>query len=334
MPDMHPSDRLPFNARLVRQVCLQQGWHYVDLDGGEGYLFAVESGGRRVLGGSGAVCTYPTNSATAYTIARDKAFTASVLSQAGLAHVPGELWFLEEARRHLRSPGRERQDLARRAGMLSYPVFAKPNRGAHGDFAECIETADQLLDYLDRAALVHDQVLIQPLVQAAEYRVFVIGEQARFQYGKAEAGLVGDGVSDWDGLMNALNERLVAAALSPVREAEFRAGLAAIGAFGSDLTAAGQRLTLAGRRNLATGSQPVGFRTDIDPKLAELGVAAAAALDLDVAGVDVFVPDGGDPLVLEVNANPSFASLEVLGETDLAEALWTEILMRSLAAAS
>ncbi|OLF77712.1 hypothetical protein AWH62_03300 [Maricaulis sp. W15] len=327
------SHHLPFNARFVRSVCARQGWRHVDLDGGAGYLFAVEADGARVLCGSGAVCAYPTNSATAYTIARDKAFTASVLAAAGLAHVPTELWFVETARRHLRPPGRERADLEAGAAARTYPLFAKPNRGAHGDFAERIPDAAGLRDYLARIAPVHDQIVIQPLVEAAEYRVFVVGGQARFQYGKSEGGLTGDGVSNWADLFAALNAQLQADALSPVIDDLFETGLAAIGAAPSDIAGTGQRLPLAGRRNLATGGYPVGFCTKVDPALGALAIAATAALGLDVAGVDIFAPAAGDPLVLEVNANPSFSSLESLGETALAEAIWTDVLGRALAAA-
>ena len=74
------------------------------------------------------------------------------------------------------------------------------------------------------------------------------------------------------------------------------------------------------------------FTTRVEPALAGLAEAATAALGLDVAGIDLFAPPGAAPLVLEVNANPSFASLEAIGETGLAVALWTEILERALGA--
>ncbi|WP_291844612.1 hypothetical protein [Maricaulis sp.] len=330
MPETVSPDPQPFNARFVRRVCARQGWNMVDLDGGGGYLFAVEAGGRRVLTGAGAICAYPTNPATAYTIARDKAFTAAALAGEGLAHVPTSLWFIGTARRHLRPPGRERADLEAQAGSLTYPLFAKPNRGAHGDFAERIETSAALLDYLARVARAHDQIVIQPLVEAAEYRVFVVGGRARFQYGKAEGGLGGDGVSTWTDLFESLNARLAADALSLVPASAFSTGLAAISASPSDIARTGQRLPLGGRRNLATGGYPVGFRTDVDPALGALAIAATSALGLDVAGVDLFAPDAGEPLVLEVNGNPSFASLEGLGEEKLAEAIWADVLRRAL----
>lgn len=334
MPSCSASDTRPFNARLVDQVCARRGWHFIDLDGGEGYLFAAEAGGQRVLSGAGAICAYPSNSATAHTIARDKAFTHSVLVSAGLASVPTELVFLETARQHLRAPGREGQDLLARSGSLSYPVFAKPNRGAHGDFAERIDGPAELEDYLRRVAPRHDQIVIQPVVSAPEYRVLVVGGKARFQYCKAEGGLVGTGEGSWQARFEYMNDRLRADALSPIPEAGFVQALLAAGMKAGDLAPSGAWLPLPGRRNLATGGQPLDFRTSVDPHLAELACAASAALGLDVAGIDLFQPPGQTPVVLEVNGNPSFASLEAIGRTDLALQIWDDILVAALGGAA
>lgn len=334
MQSKPPPDRTPFNARLVRAVCRRRGWRFVDLDDGEGYLFAVEADGRRVHCGAGAICAYPGNRATAYTMARDKAFTAAILAESGLPHVPTSLYFLETARAQLRAPGRERADLEEWGRTASYPVFAKPNRGAHGDFAELIRDRLALIDYLDRVALVHDQIVVQPYLEAPEYRVLVVAGEARFQYQKVAGGLAGDGRSSWRELFDRLNTRLHENALSPARGTDFATGLETQGLGADDLSAVGVTVPLAGRGNLATGGHAEGFTTRAAPDLADLAVAATKTLGLDVAGVDLFRPAAGAPVVLEVNANPSFASLETIGELALAEALWADILARALAAAS
>ncbi|MFY0638923.1 ATP-grasp domain-containing protein [Maricaulis maris] len=324
------SDSRPFNARFVEAMCRRRGWNFSDLDGGAGYLFAVTAGDRRVLCGSGAICAYPGNAASAYTIARDKAFTHAALSAAGLDSVPTELVFLEAARRHLRAPGREASDWLARATTLDFPLFAKPNRGAHGDFAERIEDADALADYFTRAARRHDQVVIQPLIDAPEYRVFVSGGRACFQYRKSDGGLVGDGVASWRALFEAMNAELAAEALSPVPAAVFTGALVKAGIRADERAGIGQRLALPGRRNLASGAQTEAFSQSIEPELARLALAAAAAIGLDVAGIDLFCAEGGAAHILEVNANPSFASLETLGELDLAQEIWDDILARAL----
>ncbi|WP_295692082.1 hypothetical protein [uncultured Maricaulis sp.] len=331
-PDSRPVSR-PFNARMVAQVCAEQGWRYADLDGGAGYLFAVEDAGRRVLSGSGAVCAYPTNPASAYSIARDKSFTHAALVAAGLSSIPTELVFLESARRHLRAPGREGEDLLARADRMNFPLFVKPNRGAHGDFAETVADRAALADYLGRVARRHDQIVVQPVIDAPEYRVLVVGGQARFQYRKAEGGLAGAADESWQAVFERLNTDLKREALSPIPHGQFVAALEHAGRRAEAISGDGAWLELPGRRNLATGGHPVDFRVEAEAEPAQLAIAATAALGLDVAGVDLFWSKGNPPRVLEVNANPSFASLEKLGQTALARQIWTDILAAALGSA-
>jgi len=89
-------------------------------------------------------------------------------------------------------------------------------------------------------------------------------------------------------------------------------------------------ITLPGRRNLSSGNEALAFTRSPSPALGALACRAAAVLNLSIAGVDIFnvAEDDAPPdlKVLEVNANPSFASLERIGETELAAEIWTEIL--------
>lgn len=57
---------------------------------------------------------------------------------------------------------------------------------------------------------------------------------------------------------------------------------------------------------------------DVNADLASLAVAAAAAVGLDVAGVDVVITPDGHPLVLEVNYSPGFQGLEAATGIDVA----------------
>lgn len=65
-----------------------------------------------------------------------------------------------------------------------------------------------------------------------------------------------------------------------------------------------------------------------DPRLAELALAACAALDMDYAGVDLmYDPDGGLQ-VLEVNSIPAWKGLQGQTELDIADALVLDFLRR------
>src|SRR5882762_6118301 len=127
---------LPDPARYARDAAQAIGATYQDLDNGENYLFRITSNGRFVVAGAGSVASFPVNSASSVSIARDKAFTSAVLAEAGLPVIPGGVFFAHQRRVGLRGPGREIEDARAYAAYLGWPVFCKPNSGARGNFAE------------------------------------------------------------------------------------------------------------------------------------------------------------------------------------------------------
>ena len=88
---------LPDSTRYAKDAAEAIGAAFEDLDAGAGYLFRISKNGRFVLGGGGNVCTYPVNSAGAYTISRDKAHTKTVLASRGVPVIPGGLFFAQDA---------------------------------------------------------------------------------------------------------------------------------------------------------------------------------------------------------------------------------------------
>jgi len=185
---MHPKNS---HARYARFVAERLGWLFTALDGGDAYLFELRDGERRCVLASGPASPYVENPAAAYTLARDKHFTAQALDRAGVPHVPGRLYFTTPRLRAWRAPGQEREDLLREAPALGFPMFCKPNNGCRGEFAEQVDDIAALAGYLDRVATTHETVLVQPVVRADEWRVFVHGGRALFCYRKL-GGKLGD----------------------------------------------------------------------------------------------------------------------------------------------
>jgi ribosomal protein S6--L-glutamate ligase len=79
--------------------------------------------------------------------------------------------------------------------------------------------------------------------------------------------------------------------------------------------------------NVARGGQARALRHDAG--LEALAVAAARALGLDWAGVDVVVGPGG-PMVIEVNGNPSWNAVHEVTARDMAEPIAEHVLARAL----
>lgn len=89
---------------------------------------------------------------------------------------------------------------------------------------------------------------------------------------------------------------------------------------GGRIVAAMRRQAPAGewRSNIHRGGS--GTRVDLDPAYADAAIAAAGAIGLDVAGVDLLEARDG-PRVTEVNASPGFEGLEHVCGVDAAGAI-------------
>jgi len=159
-------------------------------------------------------------------------------------------------------------------------------------------------------------VLIQPIVEGVEYRVFLLDDDALFCARKYPPFVSGDGVHTVRELLTAHNDTLRARGLSPASMAEHEPSLDAV-------PAKGERREIPGRMNLSAGGTMV---LAAAPETAvTLAQQAARALGLRVAAVDMFVDIGGDsgPItVIEVNSNPAIRLLEVSDRGDLILKIW------------
>jgi RimK family alpha-L-glutamate ligase len=86
---------------------------------------------------------------------------------------------------------------------------------------------------------------------------------------------------------------------------------------GGEIAGAMERVTDAWRANVARGGRPRAVALSAGES--DLALRAAAALAVDVAGVDLLVPADGDPTVVEVNGIPGWQALQSVVERDLAD---------------
>ena len=324
---------LPDPARYAIDAAKVIGADYADLDDGGGYLFRVSKGGKSIVLGAGGICSFPINSAAAYTLSRDKAHTKSVLKEAGLPVIPGALFFAHKRRAGLRGPGREADDARAFAARLGYPVFAKPNQGSRGNFAEILADDAALSGYIGRVAVEFESFLIEPVIRGAEHRVLVHDGRPVFHAMKQAPALIGDGSSTVSRLLDGLNGELAGSGVSPYPSSV----IVLTGRSAASVPAKNEQIPLPGRRNLSAEGEIESFSTDAPPSLAVLAVLAAkavAALGLRIGAVDMFdassAGDLSDMLVIEVNGNPGLKTLELAGRSDLIRAIWTSMLDESL----
>ena len=314
----------PDSARYARDAAEAIGARFEDLDRGEGYLYRVSRGKSFVLGGGGNVCAYPLNSATAYTISRDKAHTKAVLAGIGIPVIPGDVFFAHTRRIALRAPGRELADAHRFATKLGYPVFCKPNHGSRGTFAEIVGSPTALDDYAKRVALEFESFLVEPVLKGDEHRIFVQDGRAIFHSTKANPSLVGDGRSSLADLLATLNATVVQEGVSAYPPSVL------LDRDPAEILPAGARLPLPGRRNLSAAAAIDRVSDQPPSALARMAVASVGALGLRIGAVDLFdlstARDLSDPVVIEVNGNPGLRTLELAGRADLIRAIWMSML--------
>ena len=313
----------PEQALYVSRVCAELGLTFTDLNDGNGYLFSVSDGKRRFVSGAGAICSYPLNSASAYAISRDKAHTAAALAAVGVPAIHGELYFVTDHFAALRPAGQEISDAIAAFAAHGKPMFCKPNMGARGDFAEIVGSVDALRAYIERVRTRYDSILLQPIVDGDEYRVFCIDGQPVFVTAKAGFTLTGDGVRTLGALLHEQNEMLAAASISPFDDAVVPGNL-------DRVPAVGETIALPGRRNLSAGGGIAGLSTEVPTPLADIARRAADAVGLRVSGVDVFdvspARDLSELTVIEVNGNPSIASLSRIGRDDVVDRIWRTVI--------
>ncbi|MEH2505490.1 hypothetical protein V1290_004301 [Bradyrhizobium sp. AZCC 1578] len=307
----------PDQAVYAEFAAAEFGLTFRDLDGGSGLIFSIASRDRLLHFGAGRCSWYPQNNATASTLASDKFFASRILRDAGVPALGGEYFFLHDRHRAHRPAGHERSDAIACFKALGGSAFVKPLTGARGDFAQAVHGEAALVRYLDAVMQYYDAVLIQPIVDGTEYRVFLLDDDALYCARKRPPFISGDGVRTFRELLTAHNDALRARGLSPASLPDHDPTL-------DTVPANGERREIPGRMNLSAGGTMV-LADGPSEQAIVLARQAARAIGLRVAAIDMFVDIGGQPdsmQVIEVNSNPAIRLLEVSDRGDLILKIW------------
>jgi D-alanine-D-alanine ligase-like ATP-grasp enzyme len=307
----------PDQSIYAEFACAEFGLGFRDLDGGTGLIFSVASRDQLLHFGAGRISWYPQNNATASTLASDKYFASKILREASVPALGGEYFFLHDRHRAHRPAGHERSDAIACFKALGASAFVKPLTGSRGDFAQAIHGEAALIRYLDEVTKYYDSILIQPIVEGIEYRVFLLDDDALYCARKYPPFVSGDGVHTVRELLAVHNDALRARGLSPAPVGENDPSL-------DTVPARDERREIPGRMNLSAGGTMV-LASAPSEKVITLARQAARALGLRVAAVDMFVDIGGDPNwmeIIEVNSNPSIRLLEDSNRGDLILKIW------------
>ena len=225
-------------------------------------------------------------SALGIAAAKDKRATALLLRAAG---IPAPVHETASSADHA----------ARIAARLGYPVVVKPatRDGGRGVGAGLRDEASVRRAYA-AAREFSDAVLVEAFVPGNDYRVDVLDGEVYGITHRIPGGVVGDGTSSVAQLLTQLNANPrrgdpgTNAELKRIDlDAEARDLLTQQGLVAESVPQAGQFVRLRGAANVARGGFPVSVIDKAHPDNLALCVRAARVMGLDVAGIDLLMPD-------------------------------------------
>lgn len=241
-------------------------------------------------------------------LAKNKYATAMVLRSHGLP-VPRQM-----------RVGNEAEALAA-AAQIGYPVVVKPANTDRGlGVGAGLRDADAVRAAYMEARRYSEQILLEEHVAGNDHRLHVFDGQVYRVRHRQPGGVTGDGRSSIEQLLRALNADpargpegsgadLVAIPLDDEALALIREG----GMQADSVPAAGQFVQLRRIANVSVGGVSAHVTLEqVHPDNLVLAVRAVRALKLDLAAVDLLIPDigrswlEGGAAICEVNAQPQF----------------------------
>jgi cyanophycin synthetase len=239
-------------------------------------------------------------------IASDKELTNKILGDLGLP-VPRQDQCYEP------------EEAVEAAERLGYPVVVKPLDANHGRGVSIGLTDAEQVKVAFAAAQEHSScVLVETFIQGFDHRMLVIAGELVAVAKRVPGHVVGDGTSTVRQLIDVVNadpRRGIGHEKVLTRIEIDEQALRLLGKAGKtpdSVLPAGEILYLRSTANLSTGGTAIDQTDVCHPDNREMAIRAAAAVGLDVCGVDFLTPDisrswkevGGG--ICEVNAAPGF----------------------------
>ncbi len=211
------------------------------------------------------------------------------------------------------------EDAVRAAEAIGYPVVTKPLNGNHGRGVTLnLETRDAVRVGFEAARSHSASVIVEQQYRGHDYRALVVGGRLVAVAQRVPAHVVGDGFHSVAELIDATNRdprrgQGHESVLTKITVDEHVLGLLERQGHSLEgIPACGERVWLRDTANLSTGGTAIDRTIEIHPLNRRLCERAAAAIGLDIAGLDIVAPDIAVPLsecgggIVEVNAAPGF----------------------------
>ncbi|GAA1026557.1 cyanophycin synthetase [Virgisporangium ochraceum] len=246
-------------------------------------------------------------SAIGVDIAGDKQLTRRLLADAAVPVPPGGIATTAE----------QALEIFRTIGE---PAVAKPRHGRQGSHVHLgLRTADMVrAAFQSVVSAGESEVLIERQFAGRDYRVLMVHGQLVAAAERVPAHVVGDGMSSISQLVAVANRdprRGDGHTRSLTKLSIDDAQLRRIGYTADAVPADGELVWLRANANLSTGGTSRDVTASVHPDVRDLCARAAAQIGLDIAGVDLRLPDISAPMapdrpaadtcgIIEINAAP------------------------------
>lgn len=210
---------------------------------------------------------------------------------------------------------RDSDDAVRIAETFGYPVVVKPadQDGGRGVFADLC-SPDQVRKAYTESARLSTKILVERHIKGRDYRLVVFQGRVTFAVERIAASVTGDGTNTIAELLlrrNALARAMRPPSAEVALDEEALRMLDREGLSPASVPASGQWVRLRSIANYAVGGTVVAVTDQVHPDNARLAVRAAEAVRLDLAGIDLLMPDIATSwhdvgaAVCEVNGQPN-----------------------------
>lgn len=203
------------------------------------------------------------------------------------------------------------------ANQIGYPVAVKPFNGNQGKGVQInLQNEKEVAAAFQEASKYSSGIIVEQYTRGNDYRILVVGGQVRAVSRRRPAMVTGDGTHTIRELVDLINQDPLRGenhekALNKIRIGEVELSVLQKNGMTPDtVPEKGRQVVLRENANISTGGTAVDCTDIIHPDNAEIAVRAAAAVGIDIAGIDMVAEDISRSIlhssgaVIEVNAAP------------------------------